>query len=78
MQTGSEVTFVFLSLYYLCFYDFLFSFPGDYDGALSVFTEMQLICQEKGLQLPGSITPVGEHLIIILAEFCKDGVLLQP
>lgn len=54
---------MFVSLCYLCFHDFLFSFPGDYDGALSVFTEMQLICQEKGLQLPGSITPVGEHLI---------------
>uniref|UniRef100_A0A8C2WMI3 Coagulation factor VIII associated n=1 Tax=Cyclopterus lumpus TaxID=8103 RepID=A0A8C2WMI3_CYCLU len=25
----------------------------DYDGALSVFTEMQLTCQERGLQLPG-------------------------
>uniref|UniRef100_A0AAQ6IVE0 Factor VIII intron 22 protein n=1 Tax=Anabas testudineus TaxID=64144 RepID=A0AAQ6IVE0_ANATE len=32
----------------------------DYDGALSVFTEMQLICQERGLQLPGTSTPVGE------------------
>uniref|UniRef100_A0A669EDA7 Coagulation factor VIII associated n=2 Tax=Oreochromis TaxID=8139 RepID=A0A669EDA7_ORENI len=37
----------------------------DYDGALSVFTEMQLICQEKGLQLPGSITPVGAFLDIV-------------
>uniref|UniRef100_A0A8C2WJ63 Coagulation factor VIII associated n=1 Tax=Cyclopterus lumpus TaxID=8103 RepID=A0A8C2WJ63_CYCLU len=32
----------------------------DYDGALSVFTEMQLTCQERGLQLPGINTPVGE------------------
>uniref|UniRef100_A0A3Q3L9D2 Coagulation factor VIII associated n=1 Tax=Mastacembelus armatus TaxID=205130 RepID=A0A3Q3L9D2_9TELE len=32
----------------------------DYDGALSVFTEMQLMCQERGLQLPGTSTPVGE------------------
>lgn len=38
-------------------------FAGDYDGALSVFTEMQLICQERGLQLPGTSTPVGEALI---------------
>ncbi|KAG7238425.1 hypothetical protein INR49_030932 [Caranx melampygus] len=30
----------------------------DYDGALSVFTEMQLMCQERGLQLPGTSTPV--------------------
>lgn len=37
----------------------LFS-SGDYDGALSVFTEMQLMCQERGLQLPGTSTPVGE------------------
>lgn len=36
---------------------------GDYDGALSVFTEMQLMCQERGLQLPGTTTPVGEALI---------------
>uniref|UniRef100_A0A3Q0QXT1 Coagulation factor VIII associated n=1 Tax=Amphilophus citrinellus TaxID=61819 RepID=A0A3Q0QXT1_AMPCI len=39
----------------------------DYDGALSVFTEMQLMCQERGLQLPGSTTPVGEHLIEIIS-----------
>uniref|UniRef100_H2LH60 Coagulation factor VIII associated n=1 Tax=Oryzias latipes TaxID=8090 RepID=H2LH60_ORYLA len=37
----------------------------DYDGALSVFTEMQLLCQEKGLQLPGSSTPVGAFLDIV-------------
>lgn len=35
-------------------------FAGDYDGALSVFTEMQLMCQERGLQLPGTTTPVGQ------------------
>lgn len=34
---------------------------GDYDGALSVFTDMQLLCQEKGLQLAGSNSPVGEE-----------------
>ncbi|KAK7929999.1 hypothetical protein WMY93_006394 [Mugilogobius chulae] len=37
----------------------------DYDGALSVFTEMQLICQERGLQLPGTNTPVGAFLDIV-------------
>uniref|UniRef100_A0A3Q1GYZ2 Uncharacterized protein n=1 Tax=Anabas testudineus TaxID=64144 RepID=A0A3Q1GYZ2_ANATE len=37
----------------------------DYDGALSVFTEMQLICQERGLQLPGTSTPVGAFLDIV-------------
>uniref|UniRef100_A0A3Q3BHE2 Coagulation factor VIII associated n=1 Tax=Kryptolebias marmoratus TaxID=37003 RepID=A0A3Q3BHE2_KRYMA len=37
----------------------------DYDGALSVFTEMQLTCQERGLQLPGSSTPVGAFLDIV-------------
>ncbi|KAM3622675.1 uncharacterized protein V6R79_001789 [Siganus canaliculatus] len=42
----------------------LFS-AGDYDGALSVFTEMQLMCQEKGLQLPGTSTPVGAFLDIV-------------
>uniref|UniRef100_A0A8D0D4P6 Coagulation factor VIII associated n=1 Tax=Sander lucioperca TaxID=283035 RepID=A0A8D0D4P6_SANLU len=37
----------------------------DYDGALSVFTEMQLMCQERGLQLPGISTPVGAFLDIV-------------
>uniref|UniRef100_A0A665X0T2 Zgc:101679 n=1 Tax=Echeneis naucrates TaxID=173247 RepID=A0A665X0T2_ECHNA len=37
----------------------------DYDGALSVFTEMQLMCQERGLQLPGTSTPVGAFLDIV-------------
>uniref|UniRef100_A0A3Q2Z293 Coagulation factor VIII associated n=1 Tax=Hippocampus comes TaxID=109280 RepID=A0A3Q2Z293_HIPCM len=37
----------------------------DYDGALSVFTEMQLTCQERGLQLPGTNTPVGAFLDIV-------------
>uniref|UniRef100_A0A672FQM1 Factor VIII intron 22 protein-like n=1 Tax=Salarias fasciatus TaxID=181472 RepID=A0A672FQM1_SALFA len=37
----------------------------DYDGALSVFTEMQLMCQERGLQLPGTTTPVGAFLDIV-------------
>uniref|UniRef100_A0A6Q2X515 Factor VIII intron 22 protein n=1 Tax=Esox lucius TaxID=8010 RepID=A0A6Q2X515_ESOLU len=37
----------------------------DYDGALAVLTEMQLLCQERGLQLPGSNTPVGAFLDIV-------------
>lgn len=37
------------------------SSTGDFDGALSVFTDMQLLCQEKGLQLAGTNTPVGEE-----------------
>uniref|UniRef100_A0A671YII0 Coagulation factor VIII associated n=1 Tax=Sparus aurata TaxID=8175 RepID=A0A671YII0_SPAAU len=37
----------------------------DYDGALSVFTEMQLTCQERGLQLPGTSMPVGAFLDIV-------------
>lgn len=37
----------------------------DYDGALSVFTEMQLMCHERGLQLPGISTPVGAFLDIV-------------
>lgn len=31
----------------------------DYDGALAVLTEMQLLAQEKGLHLPGTSIPVG-------------------
>lgn len=42
---------------------------GDYDGALSVFTEMQLMCQERGLQLPGTSTPVGEGRALIYAVY---------
>uniref|UniRef100_A0A3B3U635 Coagulation factor VIII associated n=1 Tax=Poecilia latipinna TaxID=48699 RepID=A0A3B3U635_9TELE len=37
----------------------------DYDGALSVFTEMQLMCQERGLQLPGTTSPIGAFLDIV-------------
>uniref|UniRef100_A0A8C7QN87 Coagulation factor VIII associated n=1 Tax=Oncorhynchus mykiss TaxID=8022 RepID=A0A8C7QN87_ONCMY len=37
----------------------------DYDGSLSVLTEMQLMCQERGLQLPGTSTPVGAFLDIV-------------
>uniref|UniRef100_A0A672YY83 Factor VIII intron 22 protein-like n=1 Tax=Sphaeramia orbicularis TaxID=375764 RepID=A0A672YY83_9TELE len=37
----------------------------DYDGALSVFTELQLTCQERGLQLPGTNTHVGAFLDIV-------------
>lgn len=33
---------------------------GDYDGALAVLTEMQYMCQERGLHLPGTNTPVGK------------------
>ncbi|KAJ8283796.1 hypothetical protein COCON_G00026460 [Conger conger] len=37
----------------------------DYDGALAVLTEMQYTCQERGLQLPGTNTPVGAFLDIV-------------
>ncbi|XP_038639757.1 40-kDa huntingtin-associated protein [Scyliorhinus canicula] len=37
----------------------------DYDGALAVFTEMQLLAQEKGLQVPGTCTPVGAFMDVI-------------
>uniref|UniRef100_A0A8C5BNI9 Coagulation factor VIII associated n=1 Tax=Gadus morhua TaxID=8049 RepID=A0A8C5BNI9_GADMO len=37
----------------------------DYDGALTVFTEMQLICQERGLQLPSTNAPVGAFLDLV-------------
>uniref|UniRef100_A0A3B3Y7Q7 Factor VIII intron 22 protein n=1 Tax=Poecilia mexicana TaxID=48701 RepID=A0A3B3Y7Q7_9TELE len=37
----------------------------DYDGALSVFTEMQLMCQERGLHLPGTTSPIGAFLDIV-------------
>lgn len=50
-----------LSLHVFVFFVF---FAGDYDGALSVFTEMQLMCQERGLQLPGTSTPVGTTLLL--------------
>ncbi|XP_034044480.1 40-kDa huntingtin-associated protein isoform X1 [Thalassophryne amazonica] len=53
----------------------------DYDGALSVFTEMQLVCQERGLQLPGTNTLVGAFLDI--AAKCEISrvlllMLLEP
>ncbi|XP_034544519.1 40-kDa huntingtin-associated protein isoform X2 [Notolabrus celidotus] len=32
---------------------------------LTLFTEMQLMCQERGLQLPGTSTPVGAFLDIV-------------
>lgn len=51
---------IFLHLRMLSWF-VLFLFAGDYDGALSVFTEMQLMCQERGLQLAGTSTPVGER-----------------
>uniref|UniRef100_A0A3B3QFP8 Coagulation factor VIII associated n=1 Tax=Paramormyrops kingsleyae TaxID=1676925 RepID=A0A3B3QFP8_9TELE len=34
----------------------------DYYSALAVLTEMQFVCQERGLQVPGTNTPVGEAL----------------
>ncbi|XP_017554597.1 40-kDa huntingtin-associated protein isoform X2 [Pygocentrus nattereri] len=37
----------------------------DYDGALAVLSEMQIMCQERGLQLPGTNTPVGAFMDII-------------
>lgn len=36
---------------------------GDYDGALAVLSEMQHMCQERGLQLPGTNTPVGMNIM---------------
>ncbi|XP_067354794.1 40-kDa huntingtin-associated protein isoform X2 [Channa argus] len=32
---------------------------------LTLFTEMQLMCQERGLQIPGTSTPVGAFLDIV-------------
>ncbi|XP_047659253.1 40-kDa huntingtin-associated protein isoform X2 [Tachysurus fulvidraco] len=37
----------------------------DYDGALAVLSEMQAMCQERGLQLPGTNTPVGVFMDIV-------------
>ncbi|XP_053471686.1 40-kDa huntingtin-associated protein isoform X2 [Ictalurus furcatus] len=37
----------------------------DYDGALAVLSEMQAMCQERGLQLPGTNTPVGAFMDIV-------------
>uniref|UniRef100_A0A8C1SM95 Factor VIII intron 22 protein-like n=1 Tax=Cyprinus carpio TaxID=7962 RepID=A0A8C1SM95_CYPCA len=37
----------------------------DHDGALAVLSEMQHMCQERGLQLPGTNTPVGAYMDII-------------
>ncbi|XP_051994138.1 40-kDa huntingtin-associated protein-like isoform X3 [Xyrauchen texanus] len=48
-----------LSLWEMAFCKIL---TRDYDGALAVLSEMQLMCQERGLQLPGTNTPV--HLWI--------------
>lgn len=52
--------FCHLSFFFYLALFFCLLFAGDYDGALSVFTEMQLMCQERGLQLPGTSTPVGQ------------------
>ncbi|XP_051983335.1 40-kDa huntingtin-associated protein-like [Xyrauchen texanus] len=51
-----------LSLWEMAFCKIL---TRDYDGALAVLSEMQLICQERGLQLPGTNTPVGAFMDII-------------
>ncbi|XP_073442762.1 40-kDa huntingtin-associated protein-like isoform X1 [Dendrobates tinctorius] len=54
---------------------------GDYDGALAVFTEMQLLAQEKGLHTPGNNVPVGAFLdIIVKCEVSRVLLLmlLQP
>ncbi|KAG8014845.1 Factor VIII intron 22 protein, partial [Nibea albiflora] len=40
----------------------------DYDGALSVFTEMQLMCQERGLQLPGHQHPCWYDTFTLLTD----------
>ncbi|XP_043535256.1 40-kDa huntingtin-associated protein [Chiloscyllium plagiosum] len=53
----------------------------DYDGALAVFTEMQLLAQEKGLQVLGTCTPVGAFMDVIAR--CEVSrvlllMLLQP
>uniref|UniRef100_A0A8B9J9E5 Zgc:101679 n=1 Tax=Astyanax mexicanus TaxID=7994 RepID=A0A8B9J9E5_ASTMX len=37
----------------------------DYDCALAVLSEMQSMCQERGLQLPGTNTPVGAFMDIV-------------
>uniref|UniRef100_A0A3B1IEE8 Coagulation factor VIII associated n=1 Tax=Astyanax mexicanus TaxID=7994 RepID=A0A3B1IEE8_ASTMX len=37
----------------------------DYDCALAVLSEMQSMCQERGLQLPGANTPVGAFMDIV-------------
>ncbi|XP_063796500.1 40-kDa huntingtin-associated protein-like isoform X1 [Pseudophryne corroboree] len=53
----------------------------DYDGALAVFTEMQLLAQEKGLHTPGNSLPVGAFLdIIVKCEVSRVLLLmlLQP
>ncbi|MBN3300383.1 F8I2 protein, partial [Amia calva] len=53
----------------------------DYDGALSVLTDMQFQAQERGVQLPGSTSPVGVFLDI--ASQCEISrvlllMLLEP
>ncbi|XP_069470672.1 40-kDa huntingtin-associated protein-like isoform X2 [Ambystoma mexicanum] len=53
----------------------------DYDGALAVFTEMQLLAQEKGLHTSGSGTPIGAFLdVIVRCEVSRVLLLmlLQP
>ncbi|XP_051560472.1 40-kDa huntingtin-associated protein-like [Myxocyprinus asiaticus] len=51
-----------LSLWEMAFCKIL---TRDYDGALAVLSEMQLMCQERGLQLPGTNTPVGAFMDIV-------------
>lgn len=53
----------------------------DYDGALSVFTEMQLLAQDKGIHTNGSGTPIGAFLdVIVRCEISRVLLLmlLQP
>ncbi|MEQ2194735.1 hypothetical protein XENOCAPTIV_002182, partial [Xenoophorus captivus] len=56
----------------------------DYDGALSVFTEMQLMCQERGMQLPGTTNPIvtflPENVFLLLqsvVSVCNSRSVLQ-
>ncbi|MEE6511386.1 hypothetical protein FKM82_017859 [Ascaphus truei] len=54
---------------------------GDYDGALAVFTEKQLLAQEKGIHTPGNSLPVGAFLdVIVKCEVSRVLLLmlLQP
>lgn len=53
----------------------------DFDAALSIFTEMQFLIQERALQVPGTSTPVGSFLDVLAR--CEISrvlllMLLQP
>ncbi|CAJ0960581.1 unnamed protein product, partial [Ranitomeya imitator] len=51
----------------------------DYDGALAVFTEMQLLAQEKGLHTPGNNVPVGKESsqITLCMEKCTPCEVIE-